>query len=85
MVHDAVAAFDNTVSNDFWDTTAYVNPAPSVSGATLAEAFDAFVFDRKDAALGAAPFDSWCFELFGPFWMMQPFTSMPRGVIFSFR
>ena len=84
MVHDAVADFDNTVRNDFWDTTAYVNPAPSVAGATLAEAFDAFVCDRADDSLATA-FDSWCFELFGPFWMMQPFTSMPRGATLNFR
>ena len=80
----AASAFDNTVQNDFWNTTAYVNPNPSVVGATLAEAFDAFVCDHADDPL-ATTFDNWCFELFGPFNMMQPFTSLSRGSAFNFR
>ena len=80
----AASAFDNTVQNDFWNTTAYVNPNPSVVGATLPTAFDAFVCDHADDPL-ATTFDNWCFELFGPFNMMQPFTSLPRGSAFNFR
>lgn len=34
------AALDNTVVNDFWDTTGYVNGTTSVRVATLASAVD---------------------------------------------
>ena len=33
-------ALDNTVSNDFWVTWAYVNPAPSCQTATAAGALE---------------------------------------------
>lgn len=34
------AALDNTVVNDFWDTTGYVNGSTSARAATLASAVD---------------------------------------------
>ena len=34
------AALDNTVVNDFWDTTGYVNGTTSARAATLASAVD---------------------------------------------
>ena len=34
-------ALDNTQNNDFWDTTAYVNPSPSVESGVLPVAVDA--------------------------------------------
>lgn len=36
----SAAALDNTVVNDFWDTTEYVNGATSVQSATLGMAVD---------------------------------------------
>ena len=36
----SVAAFDNTLVNDFWDTTGYVNGTASSQSATLATTVD---------------------------------------------
>ena len=36
----AASAFDNTVVNDFWDTTGYVNGTTSSQSATLATTVD---------------------------------------------
>ena len=36
----AVSAFDNTVANDFWDTTGYVNGTTSAQSATIATSLD---------------------------------------------
>ena len=36
----AASAFDNTVVNDFWDTTGYVNGTVSSRSATLATTVD---------------------------------------------
>ena len=36
----SVAALDNTVVNDFWDTTGYVNGTTSSQSATLATTVD---------------------------------------------
>jgi len=36
------SALDNTINNDFWDTRAYVNPAPSEASAVTGSTLDAY-------------------------------------------
>ena len=48
----AASAFDNTVVNDFWDTTGYVNGTVSSQSATLATTVDTRLkIVRETAAL----------------------------------
>ena len=36
----AAFALDNTINNDFWNTTGYVNPSPDTKAATLDSPFN---------------------------------------------
>ena len=55
----AAFALDNTVNNDFWNTTGYVNPSPDTKAATLETPFDSVVATAR-ASVPAADdrFDS---------------------------
>lgn len=46
-----VFALDNTINNEFWNTTAYKNPTPSVENSAPMERFDSGVFDRVESAV----------------------------------
>ena len=79
-------AFDNTQNNGFWDTTKYVNPAPSVSGASLDMDFASPVFDRKVCAMASdSALDSRCFATVGPVALECQFRSIPPGLFFIVR
>ena len=80
------SAFDNTQNNDFWDTTKYVNPAPSVSGASLDMDFASPVFDRKICAMASdSALDSMCFDNAGPVALGYRFLSISPGLFFIVR
>lgn len=53
-------ALDNTQSNDFWDTTAYVNPSPSVESGTLSVAVDAVAKTERPSNVLSSFFSTVC-------------------------
>lgn len=55
-----VHALDNTVSNDFWDTTEYVNAAPSVESGVLPVAVDAVAKTEKPSNVLSRFFSTVC-------------------------
>ena len=55
----AAFALDNTINNDFWNTTGYVNPSPDTKAAVLESAFDSVAGTAKASVPGASDrFDS---------------------------
>lgn len=80
------SAFDNNQVNGFWNTKGYVNPAPSVSGAEIAQDFRSQVFGRADGTLPRdSMLDSWCFAGVGPIALESLFRSISPGLSFVVR
>lgn len=80
------SAFDNTVNNDFWNTTAYVNPTPSSAAKSLVAAFDSGVNSSTVTALPpGSTFDSMCFSATAPVILGSRFMSTPVKFIFVIR
>ena len=79
-------AFDNTMNNDFWDTTAYVNPMPSSAAKSMAAAFDSRVASSTVKAMPAGEtFDSMCFSVTERVTLDSRFMSTPVKFIFVIR
>ena len=86
LASTSFSAFDNNQENGFWNTRAYVNPAPDVSSAAIALDFTSQAFDRQDGVLPqGSMLDSRCFWNVGPIALECLFRSIPPGIVFVVR
>ena len=63
----AVQELDNTVSDDFWDTTGYVNATTSTASGAMAAAFDS----RIEAAFASETIGHFNTRPFGAFMVIR--------------
>lgn len=79
-------AFDNMVSNDFWNTVGYANPTPSMTTVSMVAAFESNVSCSKEQTLQEDEvFDSWCFFLTEAFSLHSKFISTPLSFVIVVR